>query len=203
MKHFNTVLFLGLASLAPAAFAQKWEVGVAGGGSFSTTDTFKNPTGNADGGFSAGPAVSAWLGNNTGNFMGGEFRYDYERTDLKLSSGGTTVNFGAHTNAVHYDFLMHFAPTESPVRPFIAAGAGVKLFTGTGTEQSFQPLSNIALLTKTNQVEPVISIGGGVKFSITKSVQMRLEAHDYLSPFPKNVIAPSLNSTVSGWLSDF
>ena len=135
--------------------------------------------------------------------MGGELRYDYERSELRLSSGGTNVSFGGQTNAVHYDFLLHFAPSEAHVRPFIAGGAGVKVYSGTGTEQAFQPLSNIALLTRTSQVEPMVSVGGGVKFSLAKSTLLRVEVHDYLTPFPKNVIAPAQGSKIGGWLSDF
>jgi hypothetical protein len=86
---------------------------------------------------------------------------------------------------------------------FIAGGAGVKVYSGTGTEQTYQPLSNIALLTKTNQWQPLVSVGGGVKFSLTQASMLRLEAHDYLTPFPKNVIAPAEGSKVGGWLSDF
>jgi len=85
----------------------------------------------------------------------------------------------------------------------VAAGAGVKAFTGTGQEQEFQPLSNIALLTKTSQIEPLVSVGGGVKIALSPGLLLRLEAHDFLSPFPKNVIAPSPGSTVGGWLQDF
>src|SRR5438477_11352061 len=121
MKHFVSVMFVTLAVAAPMAFAQKWEVGVAGGGSFYTSQSVKNAIGNADAGFSHGYAVSAWLGNNTSNVVGGELRYDYEHSDLKLSSGGTQVNFGAQTHAIHYDMLLHFAPSESPIRPFVAA----------------------------------------------------------------------------------
>jgi len=203
MKHFAVVLFLAPLAFAPAALAQRWEVGVAGGGSFYSSQTVQNPAGNGSASLSNGFGVSAWLGNNTSNFIGGELRYDYEHSDLHLSSGGTSVNFGGMTNAVHYDVLVHFAPSESHVRPFVAAGAGVKLFSGTGTEQPFQPLSNLALLTKTSQVEPVISVGGGVKVSISKSAMLRLEVHDYLSPFPKDVIAPAAGSKINGWLSDF
>jgi hypothetical protein len=203
MKQFLSITFWMLLASAPAAFAQKWEVGVAGGGSFYTSKTFQNAIGNADAGVSNGFAVSAWLGNNTSAVAGGELRYDFERSDLKLSSGGTNVNFGGQTHAVHYDFLYHFAPSEAHVRPFVAGGGGVKVYQGTGAEQPFQPLSNIALLTKTSQIEPLISVGGGVKVSIAQSVQLRLEAHDYLTPFPKNVIAPAQGSKVGGWLSDF
>ena len=202
MKHSLSITFVTLLAVAPA-FAQKWEVGVGGGGSFSTAQTFKNAVANADGGFANGYAVSAWVGNNTSNLIGGELRYDYEHSDLKLSSGGTNVNFGGQTNAIHYDFLLNFAPVESHVRPFVAGGAGIKVYSGTGKEQPFQPLSNIALLTKTNEIEPLVSVGGGVKFAMSKSVLLRLEVHDYLTPFPKNVIAPAAGSKVGGWLSDF
>ncbi|MGD0436260.1 MAG: outer membrane beta-barrel protein [Bryobacteraceae bacterium] len=202
MKHFLSVMFLSLLALAPAALAQRWDVGVGGGGSFYTSQTVQNPLGNASGSLSDGVAVSAWLGNNINNLFGGELRYDYEQTNLQLSSGGTSTSFGAHTNAVHYDFVLHFAPSESKVRPFVAAGGGVKAYAGTGTEQAFQPLSNIALLTKTNDVKALVSVGGGVKFSLAKSVALRLEVHDYLTPFPTNVIAPALGSKVGGWLSD-
>ena len=192
-----------LLAIAPAAMAQKWEVGVAGGGSFYTSQTFNNPAGNADAGLSPGFAASAWLGNNSNGMISGELRYDYEHTNLRLSSGGTNVNFGAMTNSIHYDAVLHFAPSESHIRPFVAAGAGVKLFSGTGQEQEVQPLSNIALLTKTSQMEPLVSVGGGVKIALSRAVQLRLEAHDFLSPFPKNVIAPAQGSTVGGWLQDF
>jgi hypothetical protein len=203
MKHFVSIMFLASLATAPAALAQKWEVGLAGGGSFYTSQTVQNPAGNGSAGLSDGFGVSAWLGNNTTNVIGGELRYDYEHSDLHLSSGGSSVSFGAQTNAVHYDFLLHFAPSESRVRHFVAAGAGVKLFTGTGTEQAFQPLSNLALLTKTSQLEPVISVGGGMKFTLSKAATLRLEVHDYLSPFPTNIIAPAPGSKLGGWLSDF
>ena len=77
------------------------------------------------------------------------------------------------------------------------------MFTGTGKEQEFQPLSNVALLTKTSEVKPLVSVGGGVKFSLSPAVQLRLEAHDFLTPFPKSVIAPAPGSTIGGWLQDF
>lgn len=203
MRHFLSITFFALTALASAAFAQKWEVGAAGGGSFFTSETVTNPAGNAQAGFSPGFVASGWLANNVNNVLGGELRYDFETADLKLSSNGTNVGFGGRTNAIHYDFLIHFAPSESHVRPFIEGGAGVKMFSGTGTEQIYQPLSNIALLTKTNQIEPVISVGGGLKFSLTQSTWLRLEAHDFLTPFPNSVIAPALGSKVGGLLSDF
>jgi len=204
MKHFLPFTFFAVLAVAPAAFAQKWEVGVGGGGSFYTAQSVTNVLGNADAKLANGYIVSAWLGNNSGKTLGGELRYDYEQSDLKLSSGGTSASFGAHTNAIHYDFVLNFnRSNEARVAPFLAAGAGVKVYTGTGKEQAFQPLSNIALLTKTSEIKPLVSVGGGVKFRVASAVQFRVEVRDYLTPFPKNVIAPALGSKVGGWLSDF
>src|SRR6266481_9452339 len=88
MKHFTLVLFLIAAlACAPAALAQKWEIGVGAGGSVYTSQTVKSAIANADASLASGLAVSAWLGNNSGRLLGGELRYDFENSDLKLKSG--------------------------------------------------------------------------------------------------------------------
>jgi len=204
MKHFLSLMFLATAVATPAAFAQKWEVGFAAGGSFLTSDTITNPAGNASASRNPGLALSAWLDNNIGSGMiGGELRYDHEMGDLKLSSGGTSTTFASQSNAVHYDFLFNFASSESAVRPFVAAGGGVKWYSGTGTEQVYQPLSNIAVFSDVRDMRPMVSVGAGVKFAIAKSTMLRLEVHDYLTPFPSTLVAPVTGSSVSGWLQDF
>jgi opacity protein-like surface antigen len=204
MKHFLSVMFLAAAVATPAAFAQKWEVGFAAGGSFFTSDTISNPAGNASATRNPGVALSAWLDNTIGSgLFGGELRYDYEMGDLKLSSGGTSTTFASRSNAVHYDFVFNFASSEAAVRPFVEAGGGVKLYSGTGTEQVYQPLSNIAVFSDVRDVRPLVSIGGGIKFNVAKSTTMRLEVHDYLTSFPSTLIAPVPPSTVGGWLNDF
>jgi len=203
MKHFLSFMFLALAAAAPAAFAQKWEVGVGAGGSFLTSETITNPAGDANAGRDPGLAVSAWLDNNIGSgLFGGEFRYDHENGDLKLSSGGTTVKFGSQSNAIHYDVVVNFASSESAVRPFIEGGAGVKWYTGTGGEQVSQPLSNIAVFSDVKDLRALVSVGAGLKFNIAKSVLLRLEVHDYLTPFPNTLIAPVPGSSVGGWVND-
>jgi outer membrane protein W len=121
--------------------------------------------------------------------------------DLKLSSGGTSTTFGSQSNAVHYDFIFNFASSESAVRPFVAAGAGVKWYSGTGTEQPFQPLSNIAVFSDVRDLRAMGSVGAGVKFNIAKSTSLRLEVHDYMTPFPSKLIAP-VGGNVGGWLQD-
>jgi outer membrane protein W len=204
MKHFLSLMSLALAVATPAAFAQQWEVGFGAGGSFLTSDTIDNPAGNAQATRNPGLALSAWLDNNIGTgLFGGELRYDHENGDLKLSSGGTSATFASQSNAVHYDFLFNFASSESVVRPFIAAGGGVKWYSGTGTEQVYQPLSNIAVFSDVRDMKALVSVGAGIKFSIAKSTMLRLEVHDYLTPFPSNLIAPVSGSSVSAWVQDF
>jgi len=204
MKHFLSLMFLATAVATPAAFAQKWEVGFAAGGSFLTSETITNPAGNASATRNPGVALSAWLDNNIGSgLFGGELRYDYEMGDLKLSSGGTSTTFSSRSNAVHYDFVYNFASTEAAVRPYISAGGGVKWYSGTGTEQVYQPLSNIAVFSDVRDMRPLVSVGAGVKFNVAKSTQMRIEFHDYLTPFPSTLIAPVNGSSVGGWFQDF
>jgi outer membrane protein W len=195
LRKFAVVIFLSSCAL----FAQKWEVGAAGGGSFYTSQTLTNPSDSADATFNMAIAASAWLGNDSGKYIGGEVRYDYEASEPQLKGDGATVTFGGHTQAVHYDFLFHFTPRSSRVRPFVAAGAGIKVYSGTGQEQAFQPLQDVALLTRTQDLTPMISAGAGVKVAVTSNIQLRLEVHDFMTPFPKQVIVPNTGTTGGGW----
>src|ERR1700722_6076275 len=204
MKHLLSLMSLAIAVATPTAFAQKWEVGFGAGGSFLTSETIDSPEGNANATRNPGLALSAWLDNNIGSgLFGGELRYDHENGDLKLSSGGTSTTFGSQSNAVHYDFLVNFTSSEAAIRPFVAAGGGVKWYSGTGTEQVVQPLSNIAVFSDVRDMRALVSVGAGVKFNIAKSLLMRLEVHDYLTPFPSTLFASVTGSSVSGWLQDF
>jgi hypothetical protein len=198
------LIVLGLVSSC-ALLAQKWEVGIAGGGNFYTSQTFSGAVSTADASFTTSYAGSVWLGNDSGRFIGGEIRYDVEASRPQLTSGNVEEALGGLTHAIHYDFLLHFAPRTARVRPFVAAGAGIKIYRGTGQEQAYQgPLENVGLLTKTQDLKPMVSVGGGIKFAITRSIQLRLDVHDYLTPFPKNVVTPAAGTKAAGgWLQDF
>jgi hypothetical protein len=170
------------AALAPLAHGQKWEFGGGVGGGFYTSQDISGTAGSA-----------------------GELRYDYQRGALTLNGNGTSASFDAVSHAVHYDVLWYVAPNGSKIRPYVAVGAGIKVFQGTGTELAFQPLNKIALLTKAQDLTPVASAGAGVKVQISPRVSLRMELHDYLTPFPKKVITPNTGEKVSGWgwLQDF
>lgn len=190
------------AAVLPAAWGQKWEIGGSAGGGFSTSDDITSPSGSASAKIQTGLVGSVWVGNNSSAKWGGELRYDYQMGDLQLSQGSTQVSFPAHSQAIHYDFLWHFLGGESPVQPFVAFGAGIKIYEGTGTQVVYQPLSNVALLTQAQDLVPMASVGAGLKFKVATHFQLRVDVHDYLTPFPKQVITPVTNKT-QGWLQDF
>jgi hypothetical protein len=187
----------------PAALAQRWEIGGAVGGGFYTSNDVTSPAGAASAKIQSNISGSAWVGNNRPGRWGGELRFDYQLGDFKLSQGSQQATFGANSYALHYDVLWHFTESEARVRPFVAVGAGIKVYRGTGTEQVYQPLSNYALLTKDQDLTPLVSVGAGIKMAISSHAQFRVEIRDYLTPFPNKVIVPVANASVSGWVNDF
>jgi len=181
---------------------RKWEIGVLGGAGFYSNGTVSSPAGNGDVGFKSGAALGAYLGSNMYKLLGGELRYEYRPGDLKVSGNGGEAAFSGEAHVIHYDFLLHFAPTGSHVRPFVAAGGGVKIYRGTGSDQASQGLSRLALLTNTHETKGLGSVGAGVKIQASRKVGLRLEVHDFITPFPKQVIAPAPGAKISGLLHD-
>jgi len=48
----------------------------------------------------------------------------------------------------------------------------------------------------------MLGLAAGVKWQATPSLQVRLEVHDYITPFPKEIITPNVGSHVSGILQN-
>jgi hypothetical protein len=197
------MLVVSMAVLAPAVFAQRWEVGGGAGGGFYTSQTVTAPTGSASGKIDSNVAAGMWLGNNRADSWGGELRADFQLGSLDVNQDGTKATFAARSYAFHYDVLWHAKPYGSKIRPFLAVGAGVKIYQGTGAQVLYQPLSNFALLTQAQDLTPLVSVGGGVKFQLSPHMQLRAELHDYMTTFPKQVIAPAQGARIGGWLQDF
>jgi hypothetical protein len=195
------VVCVSMAAM-PQAWAQKWEVGGGVGGGFFPSVDVTNGSRSASAKIQTNLIGSAWLSNNGLGKWGGELRYDYQVGDLQLSQGGTQASFAARSQSVHYDILWHFTSTEATVRPFVAVGGGVRFYNGTGNEVVFQPLSNFALLTKDQDLTALASVGAGIKVKIAPRLQLRVELHDYITPFPKQVITPNVGSKVGAILQD-
>jgi hypothetical protein len=203
MRKVTIGLALALLITGVAA-AQEWELGGMASYGFYHNANATSPLGSATAGFSPGVAFGAVIGHSPNKLIGGEFRYTFEQSDLKLSSSGTSASFGGVAHIIGYDIVIHpRLGHESKVVPFIAGGGGMKLYRGTGHEQAYQPLSDIALLTKTQEVKPMISVGGGIKIVLAPRLILRAELRDYITPFPKKLITPLPDTKISGWLNDF
>jgi len=181
----------------------KFEVGGGIGESFYQSKSLTSSVTSGDAGFNNGLAASFWIGNNMYNKLSGEFHYDYQMNDLKLSSGGTNVTFGGKSHAFHYDLLYHFTKRTAKVRPYVLAGGGFKFFQATGTESAYQALNKLAILTKTNETKPMVTFGGGVKFALSQHINLRLEVRDNMTPFTNKIILPVNGASASGWLNNF
>jgi len=202
MKFVRLFAVCSAAAMLPAAMAQKWEVGVGAGGGFYTSQDVTLGSNSAAANFKTNVAGSVWVGQNISDRWGGELRYSYQPGDAQLKQNSAQASFGAEAHSVNYSLLLHTKPTSAKVRPFISGGAGIKFYRGTGTETITQSLSQYALLTKANDLTALVSVGGGVKVRLGTHAWLRLDVHDYMSPFPKKVITPNAGASVGGWLND-
>ena len=192
-------------ALASACMAQEheWEVGAAGGFGFMRNATINSPAGSVSAGFDNRFAAGVVIGQELYQHFGGELRYTFRDNDLVLKGAGQKVNMDGDSHLVHYDLLFHALSKSSRIRPFAAAGGGIRLFGGTGHEYANQPFGDFAVLTKTTQVKPLISLGGGVKVSVTSHATVRADIRDYVSPFPEHLFVTAPGAKIHGWLNDF
>ena len=216
LRHRIALLTL-LGLMAIPAFAQgRTEIGVIGLVTSYRKVNVTGPERSGKVGPTWGPAVGFVIGQSMGDHWGGELRYVYFQNDIELQSGGESTEFSAQSHAVqsgrrpfvvgltyrgsapvHYDVLYYLTDQDSTVRPFVAAGIGLKHYRGTGDEQSFQPLSDLALLTHTTQTVLAGDVGVGVKVRIGGSALVRFEFRDYITKVPDKIIAASIDSEVS------
>jgi len=198
---FSALISLGLAA-ACTAQERGWEVGGAIGFGVMHDASITNGSGSAGAGFDNRFVAGAVLGQDLYRHFSGELRYVYREDDLVLKTGGQKATTSGDSHLVHYDILFHPTTKESRVRPFLAAGAGIRYFRGTGEGDASQPLSNFAYLTNTNEVKPLISVGGGVKARLTEHTSFRFDFREYISPFPEALFATAPGAKIQGWLFD-
>lgn len=204
MRSLLLWFFLVFTVLPPAGFAaQEWEVGAAGGFGWYADASINNPTGSAQAGLKPSFALGATFDQDMYNHVGGELRYTFRSGQPELKSHGTVVSGDGYTNVVTYDLLVYTSPRESKFRPFVAGGAGIKVYTSTNSLYLTQPPATFAVLTRVNQVEPAISLGGGVKCMFAKHGEFRLDFRTYMTPVPNQVFRPTGLSRIKGWLFDF
>jgi hypothetical protein len=193
---------LVLTAAAAAGFAQQWEFGGAGGGGFLNSVPVSGGIGSATAGFQTGAAFGGYVGYSQSKHIGGELRYAYLQSNLRLKSGGNEATFSGMSHAVHYDLIFKSTRNGGKVQLFAAAGGGLKVFRGTGKEAAYQPLNQFGYFTKTQALKPMASVGGGVKFALTRKVFLRTEIRDYITAFPKEIITPAPGTKYGSLLHD-
>jgi hypothetical protein len=196
MKTFGLALLL--AAAAVNCPAQQWELGGLGGGSFLNTAGVSSPAGSATAGFQTGFVGGAYFGQALYPHLSGEIRYEFFQSDLRISGGNTSATFAGMAHAVHYDLILHTQRKNSPVQFFAALGGGMKVFQGTGTESAFQATMQYGYMTRTHQVKPMASIGGGFTYRLSPRIYLRTEVRDFITPFPTSVITPPNSSVKYG-----
>jgi hypothetical protein len=183
--------------------SQNWEIGGTGGYGWYANPSISGAFGSAEAGFPAKGAIGAVFGNNMYEHLGGEVRYLFRFGGPQLKSDGIQYNMTGYTNLIAYDLLYHMKAKEAKLRPFIAGGAGIKVFTGTGNFFPSQPLADITHLIPHTQVEPVISAGAGLKYRFTRHAQFRIDFRTYFSPLPNEIFRRPPSAAVYGWVYDF
>jgi opacity protein-like surface antigen len=193
---------LGLAGAGFCA-AQQWEIGGSLGYGFYREARVFSPEGNATAGIRSRFAAGGWLGEDMYEYIGGEVRYTYQDGDPFLSADGVKVNIQGQSHAIHYDLLIHTQPQERKVRPYVAAGLGAKIYVISGPANPASPLGHIATLTTQDETKLLFSLGGGVKIRLYPHVVLRFDVRDYLTTFPKKIIAPAPGGTARGIFQQF
>jgi len=152
-----------LAAAGSTCFAQQWEFGGGAGAGFLPGVPVTGSVGTATAGFQSGISAGAFVGQNLYNHLSGELHYGFQQSNLRLQSNGTEATFSGMTHVVHYDLVYHTNRKGSRSQYFASAGAGLKIFRGTGTEEAYQPLSQFGYFTKTQALKPMATVAVGVR----------------------------------------
>ncbi len=200
----NRIFLFGLVvAVSSTMAAQPWEFGGEFGLGISHDPTVSGPTASAASGFPVKAAASVVFGENPYHYIGGEFRYMFRWGGPHLTSNGTQGSMNGYANVLTYDILIHLTSKESRLRPYVAGGAGIKIYTGSSQRTSSQQLTDIALMIPGTQIEPAISAGAGVKYLIAPGVLLRLDFRTHMTPLPNDLIRPVGKAMIRGWTYDF
>jgi opacity protein-like surface antigen len=200
----RTRLLVIAVVLASAGAAQDWQVGGnVGYGAYRSGTVFgsngETATAQILNRFTAG----AFVAEETYEYLSGELRWIYQDGHAVLKAAGVREEMDAHSHAVTYDALFHLRPRRQRLRPFFAAGGGVKGYIANGPPPLENPLAPVAALVERDEWKPVLDLGGGVKYRLTDRVLLRFDFRDYLTTFPKKQIVPAPNSTARGIFQQF
>jgi hypothetical protein len=201
LMKLNMYIVFGLFFAGASCQAQEWEIGAIGGYADNFGVNVKRDSLSASAGFKPGFLVGGRAGQNFER-LSGEITYLFRAGAARLDGNGQKPELAATQNLITADFLWHFTPRNASVRPFVVFGGGARFINGTGTEHAYQPLSQLAVLTQTSEVQGTAVAGFGVKVRIKKNYQFRAEFRDYLGPSSSQVIATTPGAQKTGILND-
>lgn len=182
---------------------QQYELsGTIGYGVYRTATVYA-PGGDATAGVRNRFVAGAVFSEDLYQHLSGEVRYLYQDGNPYVKSGGVLAQVQGQSHAINYDLLFHFRPHKERLRPYLAAGLGAKDYVLTGPEPFPQPFPSVATITNHDQWRLLYSVGLGVKYDLGRSVVLRLDFRDYLTPFPKEVIVAAPHGTDRGIFEQF
>jgi hypothetical protein len=196
-----TLLGLALVSSSIVSVAQEWEIGGGGGYGWSLNSSVTDGVNSVRSGQAPRPAFSVFVAENEYNYIGGECQYVFRSGGTQLKSPGIVETASGYSNILVYNLTVYMTHRESRIRPFVAAGAGIKIYTNSSRFVP-QPLAGTALLLQGTEVKPAVSFDGGVKYMLPRHVQLRLDFRAYASPTPDDLIRPVAAARIKGWLFD-
>jgi hypothetical protein len=190
-----------MAAAAAGCLAQQWEFGGSAGLGFLNNVAVGTSGPGATAGFQTGPSFGGFVGNRLYPHLEGELHYEFMPSNLELSSGGSSATFSGISHQFHYDVVWHTI-RDSRTQFFAAAGAGLKIFEGTGQEAAYQPLSQFGYFTKTRALKPMGDVGVGLVYVLTAHFAVRAELRDYFTAFPTQVLTPAPGTKYGSLLND-
>jgi Outer membrane protein beta-barrel domain len=183
--------------------AQNWEAGVGAGFGHYRSVSISGPTGSGSVGFGPRFVVSAIVGKRFAEHLAVEARYIYQDGDLQILGRGVEANLDGDSSALAGELVYSLFGWHASLRPYFAAGSGIKVYRGTQNPAANEPLMDLARLHHESQLVGLISYGGGLKWHFGERWLVRLDLRDYMTPFPTQVISAAPGVHLNGWLHDF
>jgi hypothetical protein len=115
-----------LTLCATACLAGERELGGSFGYGFYRAGTIFAPGGRAEAAIRSRFTAGVVLGHDLYEYVSGEIRYVYQDGHPSLRAGPVKTDMQGQSHAITYDLLFHLKDRRRRLRPFFAAGAGVK-----------------------------------------------------------------------------
>ncbi len=123
----------------------------------------------------------------SGDHLGYEMGYIYNRTNLRFNEGGGAfAQQGMAYHQVAFNALYYFTGPDAKVRPFVTGGAGFTNYAPPGSSAAYGGGS-----TKLG-----VNYGGGVKIKLTAKYGLRFDVRQATTPKPLGL------ALASGWLRE-